>query len=177
LTVAPVAPTVSESFSPGSVEENVTSTLVITFSNRNRFALTQASFDLTMPPSLTIPATAAAATTCTGARKSIANTKTSVHLSDANIAADGNCTITLPVQSAAPGAYTASIPAKALVTASAGANSAAATATLTVTAPQSGGRGAVDWLDLLFVAGVLLAVRRPAMRPFNRGRAGGRRHR
>ncbi len=81
------------------------------------------------------------------------------------------------MQSAVAGAYTASIAAKALVTAPAGASSAAATATLTVTAPQSGGGGAVDWLDLLFVAGVLLAVRRPAMRPFNRGRAAGRRRR
>ena len=168
----------SESFSPDSVEENGTSMLVITLANSNRFALTQASFDVTVPSSLTIPATPAVATSCTGAQKSLANTATSVHLSGANIAADGNCTITLPVQSAAAGAYTASIPAKALVTAPAGANSAAATATLTVTAPQSGGGGgAVDWLDLLFVAGVLLAVRRPAMRPFNRGRAGDRRRR
>jgi serine protease len=177
LTISPATPTVSESFSPDSVEQNGTSTLTITFANSNGFALTQSSFDWTLPSNLTIPATAAVATTCTGARKSLANTTTSVHLSGANIAADGNCTITLPVQSAVAGAYTASIAAKALVTAPAGANSAAATATLTVTAPQSGGGGAVDWLDLLFVAGVLLAVRRPAMRPFNRGRAGDRRRR
>ncbi len=177
LTVAPAPPTVSESFAPNSVEENGTSTLVITLANSNPFALTQASFDLTMPSGLMIPATPAVATSCTGAQKSLANTATSLHLSDANIAADGNCTVTLPVQSAVAGAYTASIPAKALVTAPAGANSAAATATLTVTVPQSGGRGAVDWLDLLFVAGVLLAVRRPAIRPFSRGRAGDRRRR
>jgi serine protease len=176
LTVAPAAPTVSESFSPDSVAENVTSTLVITLANSNRFALTQASFDLTMPSGLTIPATPALATSCTGAQKSLVSTATSVHLSDANIAADGNCTITLPVQGAAAGAYAASIPAKALVTAPAGANSGEATASLTVTAPRSGGGGAVDWLDLLFVAGVLLAVRRPA-RPFNRVRAGNRRRR
>jgi serine protease len=177
LTVSPAAPTVSVSFSPDSVEENGTSTLTIAFTNSNGFALTQSSFDLTLPSSLTIPATPAVATSCTGAQQSLANTTTSVHLSEANIAADGNCTITLPVQSAAAGAYTASIAAKALVTAPAGANSAAATATLTVTAPQGGGGGTVDWLDLLFVAGVLLAVRRPAMRPGNRGRAGDRRRR
>jgi hypothetical protein len=177
LTVAPAAPTVSESFSPASVEENGTSTLVVTLANGNRFALTQASLDLTMPSGLAIPAMPAVATTCSGAQHALANTATSVHLSGANIAADGSCTITIPVQSAAAGAYTASIPAKALVTAPAGANSAAATATLTVTAPQSGGGGAVDWLDLWFVAGVLLAVRRPVMQPFNRRRAGDRRRR
>jgi serine protease len=178
LTIAPAAPTVSESFSPDSVAENVTSTLVITLANSNRFALTQASFDLTMPSSLMIAATPAVATSCTGAQKSLLDTATSVHLSGANIAAEGNCTITLPVQSAAAGAYTANIPTKALFTAPAGANSGEATATLTVTAPQSGGGGggAVDWLDLLFVAGVLLAVRRPA-RPFNRIRPGDRRRR
>jgi serine protease len=179
LTVAPAAPTVSESFSPASVEENGTSTLLITFANSNRFALTQASFDLTMPSGLMIPATFVVATTCTGAQKSLTTTPTSIHLSDANIAAQGNCTVTLPVQSAAAGAYAASVPAKALVTAPAGASSAAATATLTVTAPQrgGGGGGVVDWLDLLFVAGVLLAVRRPAMRPFNRERPRERRRR
>jgi hypothetical protein len=99
---------------------------------------------------------------------SLTSTTTSVSLANANIPADGNCTITLPVESATPGTYTAALAAQALMTAPAGGNSAAATASLTVTAPPAsggGGGGAVDWLDLLFVAGVLLAVRRPAFRP------------
>jgi len=133
---------------------------------------------LTLPVNLSIPAAPAIATTCTGAQMSLTNTTTSVHLRGANIAADGNCTIKLLVQSASAGIYTASIAAQALVTAPAGANRAAATAALTVTVPQSGGgAGAVDWLDLLFVTGVVLAMRRPALRPWSRGRPAGRRRR
>jgi hypothetical protein len=99
---------------------------------------------------------------------SLTSTTTSVSLADANIPADGNCTVTVPVESATPGTYTASLAAQALMTAPAGGNSAAATASLTVTAPPAsggGGGGAVDWLDFLFVAGLLLVVRRPAFRP------------
>jgi hypothetical protein len=143
------------------------STLTITLSNTNGFALTQSSFALTLPASLTLAATPAATTTCGGAAASLTSTTTSVNLAAANIPADGNCTITLPVESATPGTYTAAVAAKALMTAPAGGNSAAATASLTVTAPPAsgGGGGAVDWLDVLFVVGVLLAVRRPAFRP------------
>jgi serine protease len=177
LTVSPAAPTVSEAFSPDRVGENAMSTLTITLANSNRFDLTQSSFDLTLPAHLTSLPAAAAATTCTGAQKSLTNTAASVHLRGANIPADGNCTIQLAVQSASAGVYTASIAPQALVTAPGGANSAAATATLTVTVPQSGGGGAVDWLDLLFVIGAVLAMRRPALRPRSRGRPADRRRR
>ena len=177
LTVSPAAPTVSESFSPESVGENTPSTLTIALANANGFDLTQSSFDLTLPSNLTILAAPAVTTSCTGAQKSLTNTTTSVHLRGANIAADGNCTIELAVQSASAGVYTASIAAQTLVTAPGGANSAGATAALTVTVPQSGGGGAVDWLDVLFVTGVILAMRRPALRPWNRSRAADRRRR
>jgi serine protease len=175
LTIEPVAPTVSESFSPDTVDENGISTLTITLANGNPFALTEASFEMTLPSGLTISATPAVATSCTGALKSLTHTTTMVRLSNANLAVAGTCLITLPVQGAAAGAYAAIIGAKALLTAPAGANSTGTTAMLTVTAPRGGGGGAVDWLDLLLVAGVLLAVRRPAMRPFNRGRTDRRR--
>ena len=127
----------------------------------------QSSFALTLPTNLTLAATPVAATTCGGGAVSLTSTTTSVSLAHANIPADGNCTITLPVETATPGTYTAAVAAQALMTAPAGGNSAAATASLTITAPPTGGGGggAVDWLDLLFVAGVLLAVRRPAFRP------------
>jgi serine protease len=167
ITVTPVAPTVSESFSPATTVKSSVSTLTITLANSNGFALTQSSFALTLPANLTLATTPAAATTCGGAAASLTSTATSVSLADANIPADGNCTITIPVQSITPGSYSTSIAAQALVTAPAGANSASASATLTVTAPASGGGGggSLDWLDMLFVAGVLLAVRRPAFRP------------
>jgi serine protease len=167
ITVTPVAPTVTEAFSPATTVKNSLSTLTITLSNSNGFALTQSSFALTLPANLTLATAPAAATSCGGAAMSLRSTTTSVSLADANIPADGNCTITVPVDTATAGTYTAAVAAQALMTAPAGGNSAAATASLTVTAPPTGGGGggAVDWLDLLFVAGVLLAVRRPAFRP------------
>jgi hypothetical protein len=61
-----------------------------------------------------------------------------------------------------PGSYMNTVAAKALTTGPAGANAASATATLTVVAPSSGGGGAIDWWDMMFVAGVLLACRRHA---------------
>jgi len=166
ITVRPVAPTVSESFSPATTVQSSVSTLTITLSNTNAFALTQSTFALTLPTNLSLVATPAAATTCGGAAVSLTSTATSVSLADANIPADGSCTITVTVESATPGAYAAAVAAGALMTAPAGGNSAAATANLTVVAPHaSGGGGEIDWLDILFVAGVLLAVRRPAFRP------------
>jgi serine protease len=172
LKVSVAAPQVAASFSPASVSPNTASTLTITFENANGFALTQSSFSLTLPANLTIPASPAAATTCSGASKSLTNTSTSVTLHGANIPADGNCTITLPVQSTSAGAYTASIAAAALSTAPAGANSAGANASLTVSAPSGGGGGGgrIDWLDIMFVVGVLLAVRRPVSRQMSRSR-------
>jgi hypothetical protein len=67
----------------------------------------------------------------------------------------------VPVNSASAGSYASVIPVQALVTVPAGGNSASASATLTVSAPSSGGGGggALEWLDLLFVSGVLLARR------------------
>jgi serine protease len=161
ITVTPVAPTVSEAFSPATTVKSSVSTLTITLSNTNGFALTQSSFALTLPTNLTLAATPAAATTCGGAAASLTSTTTAVSLAHANIPADGNCTITLTVGTATPGTYTAAVAAQALMTAPAGGNSAPATASLTITAPSTGGGGggAVDWLDLLLVAGVLLAVR------------------
>jgi serine protease len=167
ITVTPVAPTVSASFSPATTVKSSMSTLTLTLSNTNGFALTQASFALSLPPDLTLAATPAAATSCGGVAVSLTSTMTSVSLANANIPADGNCTITLSVESATPGTYTASVAARSLMTAPAGGNNAPATASLTVTAPPTGGGGggAVDWLDLVFVVGVLLALRRPAFRP------------
>ncbi|HTV97759.1 MAG TPA: S8 family serine peptidase [Steroidobacteraceae bacterium] len=166
VVVHPAAPTVTESFAPASVVKNSAATLTVTLANSNGFALTQSSLSLSLPASLTIPTTPAAATTCSGAALSLVSTMSSVSLANANIPADGNCTITVPVESATAGSYGISIAAQALVTAPAGANAASASATLTVTAPGGGGGGgSLDWLDLLFVAGVLLAVRRPRFKP------------
>lgn len=158
LAVAPAAPTVSESFSPATVATNATSTLTITFTNTNGFALTQSSFALTLPSTLTVLATPPAASSCGGAALTLSSTSTSVRMSGANIPAHGACSITLTVRVAASGVYTAPVAAQALMTAPAGANAAAASATLTVTTPPSGGGGGLGWRDLLFAL-ALLAVR------------------
>jgi hypothetical protein len=161
LNVNPSAPTVAESFSPASVGEKGVATLAITLSNPNGFTLIQSSFSATLPGNLLIATTPAVATTCTGAGMSLTNTTTSLELSGANIPANGSCTITVPVNSTSAGSYASVIPAQALSTVPAGGNSASASATLTVTAPKSsgGGGGALQWLDLLFVGGILLARR------------------
>jgi hypothetical protein len=86
-------------------------------------------------------------------------------MSEANIPADGSCTITATVQSATAGAYTNSIAANALMTAPAGGNTAAATASLTVTAPPGkGGGGALGWADLWVAVGLVAASRRRSWR-------------
>jgi serine protease len=175
LKVSPVAPTVSEDFLPAIVEENTVATLTITLANANGFALTQSNVHFTLPSGLTLASTPAPATTCAGAAHSLTSTATTVILSAANIAADGNCTITLPVQSATAGTYTASIPPQALVTAPAGGNTQTATASLTVSAPSPGGGGAIDGWDLMLAAGVVLIIRAPAARKLRERRTRRRR--
>jgi serine protease len=160
LDPTPAAPTVSAAFAPSSVAPSAAAALTLTFENTNGFALTQSNFSTTLPSGLTIASAPAAATTCTGAHASLAATTSTVTLSDANIPANGSCTVTLSVSSTAAGTYASAIAANALMTGPAGGN-AATTATLTVAAPPSsgGGGGSLDWLDVMFVAGVLLAGR------------------
>jgi serine protease len=161
MTVTPVPPTVTEAFSPATVGMNVASTLTITFSNTNGFDLTQSGFTETVPASLSVQTSPAPTTTCAGAAGTLTSSTSSVTMAGANIPANGSCTITLSVKSAAAGDYTNPIAANALSTGPGGGNSAGATASLTVTAPsKSGGGGDLDWWDMMFVAGVLLAGRR-----------------
>jgi hypothetical protein len=171
LSVTPSVPTVATAFSPASVGENVAATLTITLSNSNAFALTQSGFTYTLPANLamaTASTTQAPATTCAGGEATLASTTGGISLSNANIPANGSCTITLAVQSAAAGVYSGSVGAGALSTGPAGANAAGATASLTVTAPSGHGGGDLDWWDSLFVVGVLLAGRRHGARGLRR---------
>jgi hypothetical protein len=159
MTVAPVAPTISESFSPATVTENAAATLTITFANANGFALTQSAFTETVPANLTIESSPAPTTTCAGASGTLTSSASAVSLSGAIIPSNGECSITLTVKTATAGTYTNSIAAQSLSTGPAGGNSAGAATSLTVSAPQSGG-GALDWWDMMFVVGVVLAGRR-----------------
>jgi hypothetical protein len=174
MTVTPVAPTVSEAFSPASVGENTASTLSITFNNANGFALTQSNFSETLPANLSVETSPAPTTDCPGASGTLTSSASGVTLAGANIPASGSCSITLSVKSATAGTYTSTAAANALTTAPAGSNSASASASLTVTAPagKSGG-GGVNWWDLVFGAGVLVARWRYAGRADSRRRAPG----
>ena len=165
MTVTPIAPTVTEAFSPTSVATNAASTLTITFANTNGFALTQSGFTETVPASVSVQTSPAPTTTCSGSG-TLTSSASGVTMAGANIPANGSCTMTLSVMSATAGSYTNSIAANALSTGPAGSNAAGASASLTVTAPapsKSGG-GDLDWLDMMFVTGVLLAGRRHGRR-------------
>jgi serine protease len=170
MTVTPLAPMVGAAFSPASVAANAPSTLAVTLSNSNPFALTQSGITLSVPTGLTL-GSQAPASTCSGGALSLTGTSSSVILSGANIPANGSCVVSFSVMSATDGAYPASIPANSLVTGPAGNNVEPASATLTVTASTStlvadgnatapgGGGGALDWMDILLIAGVLLVAR------------------
>ncbi|MDP9083268.1 MAG: S8 family serine peptidase, partial [Pseudomonadota bacterium] len=163
MTVVPAPPTVATAFAPSSVAPNIASTLTLTFSNANGFALTQSSFTQTLPANLTIATSPAPESTCTGAAGTLTSTSGMVGLVNANIPANGNCSITLSVTSATAGTYTSSIAAGALVTGPAGGNVVAASSNLTVTASSAGGGGGggdLDWWDMMFVTGVILLGRR-----------------
>jgi serine protease len=162
LTVSIAPPTVTPSFTPTSVATNVDSVLTITLTNPNPFALTQSTLAQSLPSGLTIDDTTAPSTSCTGANRSLTNTAGGVTLSNANIPAGDNCTISMSVKSAAAASYPVSDAAGALITGPAGSSTAAASATLTVTAPaaaKSGGGGDMDVFDILLVTGVLLVAR------------------
>jgi serine protease len=160
MTVMPVPPTLTEAFAPVTVAMNVASMLTITFSNTNSFDLTQAAFTETVPANISVQTSPAPTTTCAGAAGTLTSSTSAVTMAGANIPAKGSCTMTLSVKSAVAGGYTNAIAANALSTGPGGGNAASATASLTVAAPSKGGGGAVDWWDMMFVAGVLLAGRR-----------------
>jgi serine protease len=180
MTVTPVAPMVGMAFSPASVAANVPAVLAVSFTNTNGFALTQSGITVSLPAGLTL-GSQAPASTCGGAALSLSSTAGSVTLSGANIPANGSCDVSFGVTSATDGVYAASIPANALVTGPAGSNPVPASATLTVTADASGltgvapggggggGGGALDWTDILLIAGVLLVARGHAAKRITRG--------
>ena len=173
LTVTPAPPTVTQAFSPTSIGANTAATLMITFVNTNGFALTQSGFTETVPAGLTVQTSPAPTTTCSGAAGTLTSSASTVTMAGANIPANGSCTMTLSVMSATAGSFTNSIAAHALSTGPAGSNAAGGSAALTVTtqvasaaavAPGKSGGGAMDWLDLMFVAGVLLSGRQAGRR-------------
>jgi serine protease len=161
VQVTPIAPTVDESFSPASVGEKIVSTLTFTLGNSNAFDLTQSTFSDTLPAGLAIAGSPAPATTCAGTGGSLASTSTTISLSGAIIPANGSCIVTVSVSGSTAGTYTNPVAANALMTGPVGGNATASTAALTVNAPSpsGGGGGALEWPDVLVLAGVLLVAR------------------
>jgi hypothetical protein len=157
LTVTvPNPPTVSEAFAPASVGQNGTSILTITLGNSNAYALTSVGLNATLPGNVTVKSSPPAVNSCGG---TLSAATSSVTLVGATIPAKGSCTLTLTVSSGTVGTYANSIATSAVTSTPAGGNTAPASATLTVTASSGGGGGALEWPDLLALAGVLLVAR------------------
>jgi serine protease len=166
INVTPSAPTVAEAFTPASFVTSGTSTLTLTFSNANPFALTATALTDTLPGGVSVAMTAGASTTCPGGQ--VTTTSGGLSLSGAIIPARGSCTAQVNVTSGTAGSYQNTVGVGALTTGPAGANTSAANATLDVTAAtsgggggttasKSGGGGALDGLTLAGVALLLLA--------------------
>jgi serine protease len=136
LSVAPAPPTLSQAFSPASVGETIASTLTITLKNANAFSLTQSTLTDTLPSGLTTASSLAASTTCTGAYAKVSAANGVITLSDANIPAQGSCSVTASVTGSAAGTYTNTLGANALATGPGGGNTSSSAATLTVTVPN-----------------------------------------
>jgi hypothetical protein len=133
---APIPPTVAKAFAPGGVLVNADSVLTLTLGNANAGAatLTSALID-TFPSGLVVSTSPGASTTCPNGSVTAQSGQGALSLSSgAEIPADGNCTVSVNVRSAAAGSYVNTIPAGALVT-DKGANASAASATLIVTVP------------------------------------------
>ena len=157
-TFAVQPPTVTPAFSPVNIASNGSALLTLTLSNPNPFALTQSSYVQNVPANLSVTATPAATTTCSGAALALTSKSNVVTLSNAVIPAASSCFVSFNVKAAAAGSYTAQATAQSLVTAPAGSNINEASTTLNVTAPSSagGGGGALTWLDVFFSASLLL---------------------
>jgi hypothetical protein len=136
LLTTPIAPTVTQSFSPSSVIETIASTLTLTFTNANAFDLTELGFTDTLPAGLAIASSPAPSTTCTFTNDSLTIASNTVTLSGGDTPPKSSCTLTLSVSSTTAGAFTNRIAAGALTTGPAGGNATASAAALTVTAPN-----------------------------------------
>ncbi|MEA2240063.1 MAG: mucin9 [Thermoanaerobaculia bacterium] len=131
LTAQGFPPVVTKSFTPSLVGVNQVSTLTITLTNPNSFALSGGSISDTFPAGLVNagPFPGTASSTCAGAILSPG--PSSLFMSNATIPANGSCTITAPVLSGSAGSYQNST--GSLFTGS-GTSLGGGTATLTVVA-------------------------------------------
>ena len=126
--------TVLKSFSPATIAPNAPSVLTILLSNPNATAVTGAAFTDSYPAGLVNTGATSASTTCTGGTVTAANAGSSVALASGTVPANGSCTVTVNVTSAAVGIYNNST---GPVTTTNAGTAAASTATLTVPTPPA----------------------------------------
>jgi mucin-19 len=122
-------PLVSKSFSPGSAALGVALQMSVVITNPNSVAITGVSFTDNYPAGLANTASPAAASTCGGSPAAAAS-GASLSISNATIAANSVCTVTVNVQANVAGDLINAISAGGLISANAGSNNAAANATL-----------------------------------------------
>ena len=144
VTPAPILPTLTNSFTPATINARGVSILTITLSNANGTPaalttrlvdyITGDADDIWPDSDVWIAASPNAATTCTGTGALIARAGTTwvVLPVTRSIPANGSCTVTVNVTARTPGSYVNRLPAGALKS-NKGNNAAPATATLTVT--------------------------------------------
>ncbi|GFO67214.1 hypothetical protein GMLC_07930 [Geomonas limicola] len=132
--VAMAPPTITKTFTPSQIGVNGTSVATITITNPNAAPITGAAFSDTYVAGLLNTANASESTTCTGGTVTAADGGNSLALSGATIPANGSCTVTVNVTSAAAGSYID--PSGTVTTANAGTGSSAS-ATLTVLQPPA----------------------------------------
>jgi len=111
--------------------------LVISISNPNAAALTQATLTDTLPSGLVIAQTPNTSTTCAGGVVSAVASSNSVTLTNATIPGAGACTFTVDVLSNITGTYTNTIPTRAISTLEGVTNEEPTSAEIMISSPPT----------------------------------------
>jgi len=131
LTVLPNTQ-LSKSFTPASVSVGQTSLLTLTVTNANTSAQNDFGLVDTFPPGMT--AAGAATTNCGNGVANASVGGNTLSIAGGDVAANGSCTITVPVLLAAPGPY---VNKQSNITADAVINTNGVTATVTAIVPPT----------------------------------------
>lgn len=143
LTVVPIL-TATKSFALDPVTSPGVSTLTLTFSNPNAFALTGLAFTDTFPVApgaMTVAAPLTTVNTCGGALTDslggvLAAGDVGIRLTGGTVPLSGSCIVSVIVRAVAPGVYTNTIAASGITTTQGATNAAAVSDTLTVLGPS-----------------------------------------
>lgn len=97
------APTVTKTFSPGTIADYGTSTLTVTLTNPNTGSINGVEFTDTYPGGLTNFTPRTLTSTCGGGNPGTADGGTTLSLSDGTIPASGSCSVSVQVTASFPG--------------------------------------------------------------------------